>query len=240
MTRGSEDQIVGWPETPKAANSQVVNLSNRALSPAQAFGWILALLLIAAAGYALYVTAADAWHRRGVRAAIPKYLDGLRAQRDALSQAVERYHAQFDFYPPNHPTNANRAVLNPLYYELVGARWDTNFGTFRLPTTKDPVKPEMMLRMFNLSSFSNSLLSLAWPTNFIEGAGLVGRQQDEIILVSSSTPDGIEEKFTDDFVSSPWRYATDPAEHNKGKFDIWIELAVLDQHFVIGNWPEAQ
>ena len=49
-------------------------------------------------------------------------------------------------------------------------------------------------------------------------------------------PDGISEDLTDDFVTTTWRYAADPAEHNKGKFDIWMELTVLNQHFVIRNW----
>jgi len=39
---------------------------------------------------------------------------------------------------------------------------------------------------------------------------------------------------------SPWRYAADPAEHNKGRFDLWIEVDVLGQHFLIGNWEGAR
>jgi hypothetical protein len=213
-----------------------VSLKNRALTPAQSAAVILGLTVVAGAGYGLYWVAARAWHERAVRAVIPTYLEGLRAQRDELSRAIERYRAQFGFYPPNHATNSDRALVNPLYYELAGTRWNTDLGTFGLPTTKDPVRPQMMRKNFGMSAFSNSLVIPAWPTNFIEGVGLAGREQDEIILVSSTTPDGIDEKLSDDFVSSPWRYVVDPAEHNPGKFDIWLELTVLNRHFKIGNW----
>jgi hypothetical protein len=94
----------------------------------------------------------------------------------------------------------------------------------------------MILRSFNMLSFSNSILAPEWPTNFLDGLGFVGLPGNDAILLSSSVPDGISEDLTDDFVTTTWRYAADPAEHNKGKFDIWMELTVLNQHFVIRNW----
>ncbi len=211
-------------------------MKNRALTGGQTAGVLLALLLLAVSGYGLYLVVERLWHQRAVRAAIPKYLEGLRAQREELSRAIERYHAQFGFYPQDRSTNAERALVNPLYYELAGTRWHPDLGTFGLPTTKDPVKPEMMVKRFGMAAFSNALVSPAWPTNFIEGGGLTGREEGEVVLVSSTTPDGVDEGLSDDFVTTAWRYAANPAEHNEGRFDIWLELTVLDQHFTIGNW----
>jgi hypothetical protein len=218
-----------------------VKLKNQALSPSQGVAVVAGLLVMGAGVYGLYHIAAESWHRRGVTAAIPSYLDGVKAQRDSLAQAIEKYHSQFGFYPPNHATNlVGRALVNPLYYELTGTRWNSNLQSFGLPTTKDPVKPALLLKNFNLASFSNSLPFPSWPTNFLEHLGLAGTEENEVIMVNSPIPDGVDEKFNDDFSASTWRYAADPAEHNKGKFDLWIELDVLGQHLVVNNWDDRR
>jgi len=49
----------------------------------------------------------------------------------------------------------------------------------------------------------------------------------------------IPENIIDYFDFSTWRYTTDPAEHNPGKFDLWVELDVEGKHFLIGNWSGA-
>ena len=214
-----------------------MKLRNRPLSPVQTIFVIVGVLALGIGAYELYLVASRVLHRIAVRATIPKYLQGLRTHRDQLSQAIERYHSQFGFYPPNHCTNQqNRAYVNTLFYELVGTRWDTNLHTFSLPTTKDPVEPEMIMRVFNMASFSNTLTFPSWPTNFLGGLSIGGRDENGVTMVSSTFVEGIDYEISDDFSTTPWRYAADPAEHNKGKFDLWIELNVLDQHFVIRNW----
>jgi hypothetical protein len=39
---------------------------------------------------------------------------------------------------------------------------------------------------------------------------------------------------------TPWRYPTNPAEHNPDKSDLWIEVNVAGKHFTIGNLPEVK
>jgi hypothetical protein len=223
-----------------------MSAANRQLSARQTLAVVVGSILLGAVVYGLYLGGSTFIHRRAVRAAIPKYLDGLRGQRDQLAQAIEKYHAQFGFYPQNHSTNnAQRAILNPLYYELLGTLWVSNYQAFRLSTTKDLLKLDQAMNAFHMSSFSNSLaappgISPVWPTNFLDNLGFAGREQDDIIMVCSGTPDGIDDAVVQDFNASNWRYAADPAEHNPGKFDLWVELDVLDQHFVIGNWDKVR
>ncbi len=215
-----------------------MNLKNRALSPFQTLGWVAGLALAGVVVYFISAGIGAAWHRRKVHAAIPKYLDGLRAQRNRLASAIQQYHHRFGFYPQNHSPKADRALLNPLYYELVGTRWSTNFAAFRLPTTKDTIRPDQMLKLFGSTAFSNSLAEPNAPTNFLGDLGFSAVEQEDVIMVNSSAPETIEDQLTEDFATTPWRYSADPAEHNKGRFDLWIELDVLDQHFLIGNWDE--
>jgi hypothetical protein len=210
---------------------------NRNLSFRQSLLVIVLVAAIGASVYGIYLLIAQALHRKAVAAAVPKYVEALTADREKITAALERYRKQFGFYPRNLGTNlANRAVENPLYYELVGTRWETNLHAFRLPTTKDPVTVEMMLRAFNSAAFSNRVEAPNWPTNFIEGARLAGREINDVIVVLSPGAEDIEQSVSNDIDISPWRYVADPAEHNQGKFDLWVELEALGQKYTIKNW----
>lgn len=214
-----------------------MKLTNKNLTAFESLFVLAAVLAIAALVYALYCLSAFVLHRWRVTAAIPLYLEALKSDREKLSAAIERYHDHFGFYPPNRSTNfSTRAFNNTLYYELVGTRWYTNYHFFGLPTTKDPVEPAKILKAFNMTWFSNSLVSPAWPTNFLNGLRFAGREEDDVIHVVSTGPETIDYDFTDDFHISTWRYEADRPEHNKGKFDLWVEVEVLSQKFRIQNW----
>src|SRR5262245_58132164 len=106
---------------------------SRKLTLFQGVAVLMACLAIVVSAYAAYMAGARILHRRAVRAAIPQYIAGLEAQRDRLAQAIQQYHSQYGFYPPQHMTNGQGALFNPLYYELVGTRWNTNMQSFGLP-----------------------------------------------------------------------------------------------------------
>src|SRR5262245_20249770 len=214
-----------------------MGLTKKNLSATESLFALVVILIAATCAYAAYRLISPVLHRRAVSASIPGYIEALKLDRENLSAAIQRYHDQFGFYPPNGSTNlAARAVNNPLYYELVGTRWNSNLRSFGLPTAKEPVEPAAILKAFNMTSFSNTLPFPTWPTNFLEKLGFGGRQENGVILVVSGTPDGIAYDLAEDFNITPWRYAADPAEHNKGKFDLWMEVEVLGQRFQIQNW----
>src|SRR5262245_7899981 len=165
-----------------------MQLRNKSLTPIQGVLVCAAVLVAAASVYGLYVAAGQFRCRRGAKASIPIVLNGLRGHRDLLVKAIESYHRQVGFYPPDHATGRiDRATANSLYYELVGTRWNPGNKTFGLPTTKDPIRPEEMKERFNSESFSNSVLFPAWPTNFLNGLLLHGQVHDGVIGVSSAS-----------------------------------------------------
>jgi hypothetical protein len=198
---------------------------------------LIALLILGGIGYGIFLVGHRVWVQRLAKSAIPGYLAELRSQRDRLLGAIERYHAHFGYYPPNRSTNlAERAIMNPLYYELVGTQWNSDFQAYRIPTAKATIEPETMERFFAMKSFSNSLSHPFWPTNFIEGLALVGREENDVALMSYNAPEDISSEVDAEFTVSAWRYAADPALRNPGKFDLWIEVEVLGRRFVINNW----
>jgi hypothetical protein len=202
--------------------------------------------LVAVAGaslYGLYCGAAALWHRRMLEKAIPAALAGVRVQRDALISSIQDYKAQFGYFPPMFaPSGPNRGVLNPLCYELIGVRFEPKAAAFHISITKDPLKVEEVQKTFNMRSFSNCVSFPAMPTNFLANKSLPVcpiTPNSELFGIGIGYPDFTPEAFWRDFDFSPWRYVTNPAEHNPGKFDLWIEIDVAGKHFTIGNWPEV-
>ncbi len=214
---------------------------NQKLNPFQALVAILAVGALAGLVYLIYQTGSHVWHQRQIKAGIPNYLTHLRTQRDGLIQAIENYHAHFGFYPPNHSTNkTQRAMINPLYYELAGTRWNPQYKSFGVSTAKETISGDTMEKFFNMRSFSNFLAYPLWPTNFTSRGDFTIREDEDIMMVGYSIPGEVETDIDDGFRISTWRYAAEPAEHNVGKFDIWIEVEVLGQRMVVGNWPDAR
>lgn len=221
-----------------------VNKLRQPLSAKQT-GLVLAgLLLGAAALYGAYRVTTTFWHRRMLEKSIPGALAGIRAQREELAGVIETYKAHFGFYPPLlTPTSPDRGIINPLCYELLGTRFDRRSSAFYIPITKDGLAATAVRKFFKMDSFSNSLAFPTVPTNFLSNRAVapqpLTRDADLFglgLTYTMFTP----EAFWEDYHFSPWRYATNPANHNPGKYDLWVEVDVAGKHFTIGNWSEVQ
>ena len=213
------------------------------LSAKQVAGFAGAILLAGAALYGLYCGAAALWHRHELVENIPAVLDGVRGQRDVLIRCIEAYKARFGYYPPMFTKpGPDRGVMNPLCYELVGLQFEPRKAYFRISVTKDPLSVDEAQKYFNVRSFSNCVVFPARPINFVGSALPVYplTQDGEVLGVSLGYSNFTPETFWQDFEFSPWRYLTNPAEHNPGKFDIWMDIKVAGKQFTIGNWPEVK
>jgi hypothetical protein len=214
------------------------------LSGKQMAAVVALVLLASAAVYGLYLGIAGLWHHRMLEQSIPAALAGVRAQRDELASVIEAYKAHFGYYPPLYTSlGQNRGILNPLCYELLGTRYETNRRAFSIPITKDGLSVDEAQKYFNVHSFSNCLSYPSLPTNFLSNRALttapLGNDTDAFGVGVIYT-EIIAQPFWEDFEFTTWRYTTNPAEHNPGKFDLWVEMMVAGKHFIIGNWPEVK
>ncbi|HTL16407.1 MAG TPA: hypothetical protein VL793_04175 [Patescibacteria group bacterium] len=214
------------------------------LSAAQSLAVVVLVLVTGSAVYGLYCGAAALWHRHMLKGSIPEVLAGVRQQRESLIAVIESYKGQFGYYPPMFTkTGAGRGTINPLCYELLGVQFNPHREEFRIPVSKDTLKTKEAQAFFNARSFSNCLVSPNVPTNFMAGHVLAVSMMTsaaDLYGVGVTYPDFTPEAFWEDYEFSPWRYATNPAEHNPGKFDLWVEINVAGQHFTIGNWPQVK
>lgn len=133
--------------------------------------------------------------------------------------------------------------MNPLCYELIGVQFDNKRSEFHISATKDPMPMEEVQKYFNVRWFSNCLAFPNVPTNF-----LANRKMPVQLISRDAEAFGVGLPYTEftpeacwyDYKISPWRYLTNPAEHNRGKFDIWVDVNVAGEHFTVGNWPEVR
>src|SRR5262249_59495176 len=139
------------------------------------------------------------------------------------------------YYPPMYtPSGSERGVFNPLCYELLGVRFDPRTKEFHIPITKDGLSIDEAQKYFNARSFSNSLPFPNLPTNFLGNHALSAApltNEVEVFGVSVGYTQFTPESCWEDYDFSPWRYTTNPAEHNPGKFDLWVEVRVAGKHF---------
>jgi hypothetical protein len=202
------------------------------------------LVVVAGVGDELYRGIASLWHRHLLERAIPTALSGVRSQRDDLIAAIESYKSQFGYYPPLYTVpGPARGVLNPLCYELLGSRFNAKDSQFYIPVTKDGLARDDVQKLFNTHSFSNCLAFPTTPTNFLANRPLTCAplaKGSDALGVTVSFTEITPAWFWEDFEFSPWRYTANPAGHNPGKFDLWVEVDVAGKHFTIGNWPEVK
>jgi hypothetical protein len=214
------------------------------LSVAQMAGTVAVVLIIGAALYGAYSGVAALWHRHLLTRSIPKALAGIRKQRQELIAIIETYKGHFGYYPPMFtPPGPEHGKINPLCYELLGVQFEPARSEFHIRISKDPLSMQEAQKYFNCRSFSNSIVYPNMPTNYLANRALaVSMMTSEADLygLGVTFTDFTAEQFWGDYQFSPWRYAINPAEHNPGKFDLWVEVTVAGQHYTIGNWPQVQ
>ena len=201
------------------------------------------VLLAGGVIYGIYCGGAALWRRHLLEKSIPAVLAGARAQRETLVSLIETYKSRFGYYPPLlTAAGPDRGVLNPLCYELLGARFDPKNAQFYIPVTKDGLSRDEVEKYFNMRSFSNSLVFPSLPLNLLANRSLSVAPLtpgSDLFGVGLAYTDFTPEPFWYDYAFSAWRYLTNPARHNPGRFDLWIEIKVAGKQFSIGNWPEA-
>jgi hypothetical protein len=186
-----------------------------------------------------------------------QYIYNAQSEMAKLETAIDRYKAAYGFYPPdNHVIQTNQALINQLYYELVGT---TNMGTTASPlyqTLDNSLLTPLsggdvgdVHNAFGVGGFMNSTkpnggedASVAknflpdlkpnqiWPqyTN-----NLV---QIKLLVCSVGGPDNIYQPLGQNTSGlNPWRYVC-PGTNNPGSYDLWVQLSISGKNNLICNW----
>lgn len=176
----------------------------------------------------------------------------IRAQMQQLITAIEAYHAQFGQYPPDNvtsttarATNVNPAI-NSLYYELTGTVADDKSGTFRIPDSQTPIRPQDIKSVFNAEGFLNAGSDARSTRSFIKfKPNQYAKLHPSIDVVGLVVPVAWPVGRTSDAPIpsmsnvNPWRYVSTVPTNNPGSFDLWAEWVEGRQVKIIGNWSQG-
>ena len=114
--------------------SRIQNILKQKSGLSSALFVLLVLASLGWAGNTFYGFIAKKLLDAKVRAATPKVIAAVGAERDVLVNAIEKYKAHYGFYPPDHLVSSRPvvvdAVTNQLLYELIGTVYIASNRTF--------------------------------------------------------------------------------------------------------------
>ncbi|HVU08761.1 MAG TPA: type II secretion system protein [Verrucomicrobiae bacterium] len=186
-------------------------------------------------------------------ATVKKHALIQRAQTEMgkIEAALESYKSAYGFYPPD---NTNNALVNPLYYELLGTT--NNGGTYQTLDGSASINADtnIVSQAFNgsISGFINcnranedesarpaknflpELKSnqLGWVTNPPSPGGTT---PVAVLLTSVGGPDASYKPLGAQDLN-PWRYNSHSPTNNPGAYDLWVQLVIGGKTNLICNW----
>ena len=160
---------------------------------------------------------------------------GVKTQLAALQSAIDRYHSQKGYYPPDNQSSAD---LPPLFYELTGTRYveaaqeyETTFhGNQSIPAAQ-------VFSSFSVKGFLNSGATREEAVNFYESLRRsqfkeIGPNSVRVLVVPFNGTNAADPGF------NTWHYVSSSPVHNRDSYDLWAEIVIKGKTNVIGNWKE--
>ena len=167
-----------------------------------------------------------------------------KTENARLVTLINSYHAKIGVYPPDH---TNNPAHNTLLYELAGAIRDTN-NTAANPTYLTPfgdVQASVLNNECRVGGIQNSV-DILGETNQVHRL-LRDVRPDQIDQIGGILSLVVPVDDPNRNRPNAWRYLVgEHARHNKGSFDLWVEIyargktnvGFCDNCIVIGNWKD--
>ncbi len=233
------------PELPSTPNAVWFR---RRLTPGQILLVLAVLVVLGAGGWAGFQLVASQRHAARVRLAMQRVVDGIRAERAQLESAIEAYRKALGHYPPDHVLSRQPLVVdgvtNQLFYEISGTVFNPASRRFECERCT-AVSSRTLAAYFHVEQFSNVVTAPAVARSFLPATDvfigeLTGKIPGLKTFGYAPLPEEVDPETANEFVISPWRYVTTQPTNNPGRFDLWIEVNVNDQHLVVGNWKRVE
>jgi prepilin-type N-terminal cleavage/methylation domain-containing protein len=173
-----------------------------------------------------------------------KYITRSRLEMGQVGTAIDDYKDTYGFYPPDNPGNP---LLNQLYYELIGTT-NTASGTFQTLDGSSTVTSGTLTSTFGgVSAFINcskpgsgeqvvagrNFLHELRPTQTTPYNGVT------LLVASVGGPDANYAPLTGS-ASNPWRYISSNPTNNPNSYDLWVQLSISGNKYLVCNWNNKQ
>ncbi len=179
-----------------------------------------------------------------------QYIYNSRAELEQLVTAIERYKAAYGFYPPS---NTNSALINPLYYELVGVTYNTTNNTYQTLDGRASITAANVTSTMYIGGFMNCTKPGSGEDASAARDFLPDLKMKQLATITNSTPPPAYTNFV--LVASvggpdptyqapgvgvpdlnPWRYNSANPTNNPGSYDLYVQLVIGGKTNLICNW----
>lgn len=170
-----------------------------------------------------------------------------QAELGQMESAIDEYKEKLSFYPPDNP---NDALINPLYFELLGT---TNNGltyvtldiSGQISNTNGDINSKFNRQGFaNSSTKAHSTDESGAPIPFLNhlASKQIGQFDNsrplvKILVCSVEWPDANGAPIPGTLLN-PWRYVSSHPTNNTGSYDLWVDLAVGKKIYRVSNWSK--
>jgi len=155
-------------------------------------------------------------------AGVGKVRNRLTVEKDALVGAIENYHKKYGFYPPDN-RDPKKTGLTSLYYELTGIDLPDQFkNVVGVDGTANVISKEHEGKETQGKNFLPNLKKSGYGPDPDNGDVVL------LLVPYGAPPRGV----------NPWHYRSSNPDHNTESFDLWADVTVGRQRFIIGNWKD--
>ena len=174
-------------------------------------------------------------------------LSRVKAELDNLVTAIDSYRHQFGTYPADNQiaTAPDRSVPNQLYYELVGTTVNSGNNLFTSLQQNETYTSAEIKAVFGVDGFVNAGPAQRDPNNpdqtmarnFLPSLkpsqiGVITNNNRKffVLTVPVQRPGGLRTEI------NPWHYLSTGPTNNPATFDLWAEILIGHDPYIIGNW----
>jgi prepilin-type N-terminal cleavage/methylation domain-containing protein len=183
-----------------------------------------------------------------------QYIFSAQAEMAKLETAIDRYKATYGFYPPDNRQSTTNAMINQLYYELVGTtNADLNNPSYQPLDGRGLTLPASDVQNgFGVGGIMNCSKpgggeDITVAKNFLPDLkpnqiGVVSNYSVTpvgvtVLLCAVGGPDNTYQPMNALGVN-PWRYISSNPINNPGSYDLWIQLSIAGKTNLICNWSK--
>jgi len=173
-----------------------------------------------------------------------QYINHTRSELELIATAIDRYKADYGFYPPS----AANAVTNQLYYELEGTTFGG--GTYTNLDGGASINTNNLSAYFSVSGILNCTQSTGEDSKKAKSylsdlkPGQIASNGVVTVLVGSVS--GLDPSYQpmSGFTSgsgnnaNPFRYNSANPTNNPNSYDLWIQLQLSGKKYLICNWSK--
>jgi prepilin-type N-terminal cleavage/methylation domain-containing protein len=164
----------------------------------------------------------------------------VRAELAQAQIAIENYKTKLGYYPPDNPAGSEAdpvdAAKNMLYYELLGTKM---VGTAYQMLDGTPVTVPFGFQGFlnctgNGGGGDNSAAAVPFVNNIKPAQYLLTTAPAFVLGTPAEGPNMLTDASGKKI--NPWCYKSTNPVHNRGTFDLWVDVTLGSDTYRFSNW----